>query len=214
MQSAAFIQWCLTHLNYWTVMLLMTIESSFIPFPSEIVVPPAAYHGAATGEMTLPLIILFATIGSLLGAFINYGLAVWLGRPIIYRFADSRVGRMLLLSPEQIQKAETYFNKHGAVSTFIGRLIPAVRQLISIPAGLARMHIGKFILYTSLGAGIWNVFLAVLGWYLQRIIPEDQLLDTVNRYSHEVGYTLLGIVVVVIVILILRSNRKKKAKKD
>lgn len=210
MQSAAFIQWCLTHLNYWTVMLLMTIESSFIPFPSEIVVPPAAYHGAATGEMTLPLIILFATAGSLLGALINYGLSVWLGRPIIYRFADSRVGHMLLLSREKIQKAETYFNEHGAVSTFVGRLITVIRQLISIPAGLARMNLGKFVLYTSLGAGIWNVFLAFLGWYLQRIIPEDQLLDTVTRYSHEVGYTLLGIVVAVITILVIRSLRKKK----
>ena len=210
MQSVAFIQWCLAHLNYWTVMLLMTIESSFIPFPSEIVVPPAAYHGAATGEMTLPLIVLFATIGSLLGALINYGLAVWLGRPIIYRFADSRVGHMLLLSKENVQKAERYFNDHGAVSTFVGRLITVIRQLISIPAGLARMHLGKFILYTSLGAGIWNIFLAVLGWYLQRIIPEDQLLSTVTRYSHEVGYTLLAIVVAVVAFLVFKAVRRKK----
>ena len=211
MQSAAFIQWCLTHLNYWTVMLLMTIESSFIPFPSEIVVPPAAYHGAATGEMGLLLIILFATFGSLLGALINYSLAIWLGRPIIYRFADSRVGHLLLLSREKIQKAETYFNEHGNVSTFVGRLITVIRQLISIPAGLARMNLGKFVLYTSLGAGIWNTFLAILGWYLQRIIPEDQLIGTVTRYSHEVGYTMLGIVSAVIIYFIVRSVCKKKS---
>ena len=139
MESVAFIQWCLDHLNYWTITLLMAIESSFIPFPSEVVVPPAAYKAAVNDEMNVYLVVLFATIGANIGAIINYYLAYWLGRPIIYKFANSRFGHMCLIDEAKVQHAEEYFDKHGALSTFIGRLIPAVRQLISIPAGLARM---------------------------------------------------------------------------
>ena len=140
-------------------MVLMAIESSFIPFPSEIVVPPAAYHAAKTGDMNIVLLIIMATIGALIGSLVNYALAYWVGRPIVYRFANSRFGHMCLLDEQKVRTAEDFFDKHGAISTFIGRLIPAVRQLISIPAGLARMHIGKFILFTSLGAGLWNTVL-------------------------------------------------------
>ena len=136
MESIAFIQWCIDHLNYWTITLLMAIESSFIPFPSEVVVPPAAYDAAATGRMNIILIIVFATIGANIGALINYYLAKWVGRPIVYKFANSRFGHMCLIDAEKVEKAEKYFDEHGAVSTFVGRLIPAVRQLISIPAGL------------------------------------------------------------------------------
>ena len=136
------IQFCLDHLNYWTVMLFMTIESSFIPFPSEAVVPPAAWKAAVTGEMNVVLVVLFATLGALIGAFINYYLAVWLGRPIVYKFANSRIGHMCLIDEAKVQNAERYFDEHGAISTFVGRLVPAVRQLISIPAGLARMGLG------------------------------------------------------------------------
>ena len=143
MESVAFIQWCLDHLNYWTITLLMTIESSFIPFPSEVVVPPAAYKAAVNEE----LIVLFATLGANLGAIINYYLARWLGRPIVYKFANSRFGHMCLIDEAKVQHAEEYFDKHGALSTFIGRLIPAVRQLISIPAGLARMKLHTFLLH-------------------------------------------------------------------
>ena len=211
METIGILQWCLDHLNYWTITLLMTIESSAIPFPSEIVVPPAAYHAAATGEMSLALIIVFATIGALLGATINYFLSLWVGRPIIYKLADSRLGHLLMLDGSNVQRAEDYFNAHGAVSTLVGRLIPVIRQLISIPAGLARMNFARFAMFTALGAGVWNIVLAVLGYYLERIVPEEQLVDTVTRYSHEIGYGILAIVVIVIAYMILK-NKSKKAK--
>lgn len=210
MESISVLQWCLEHLNYWTITLLMTIESSFIPFPSEIVVPPAAYHAASTGELNLTLIILFATIGACIGAIINYFLALWIGKPLVYKFADSKLGHLCLLDIPSIQKAESFFNKHGVISTFIGRLIPAIRQLISIPAGLARMHFGKFIIFTALGAAIWNSVLAGLGYYLETIIPEEQLNETVTKYSHEIGYTIFAIVAVILAYIIIKSFRKKK----
>ena len=169
MESVAFIQWCLDHLNYWTITLLMAIESSFIPFPSEVVVPPAAWKAANNDNMNIYLVVLFATIGANIGALINYYLAKWLGRPIIYKFANSRFGHMCLIDEAKVQHAEEYFDKHGAVSTFVGRLIPAVRQLISIPAGLARMKLGTFLLYTTLGAGLWNSILAFIGYYLSTV---------------------------------------------
>lgn len=206
----SFLQWCLEHLNYWTITLLMTIESSFIPFPSEIVVPPAAYHAAANGELNIALIIFFATLGACFGALINYYLALWIGKPIVYKFADSRIGHILLLDVKKIQQAEDYFNKHGAVSTFVGRLIPAIRQLISIPAGLAKMKIHTFIAFTALGAGIWNSVLAALGYYLERIVPEEELISTVTEYSHEIGYTIVAIVAVVLTVIIVRNKIKKK----
>lgn len=208
MESIGILQWCLEHLNYWTITLLMTVESSAIPFPSEIIVPPAAYHAAATGEMNIFLIVLFATIGAFLGASINYVLALWLGRPIIYRFADSRLGHLLMLDGSKVRKAEDYFNCHGAVSTLVGRLIPVIRQLISIPAGLAKMNFAKFALYTSLGAGLWNIVLTLLGYYLERAIPEDQLIGTVTKYSHEIGYGILAVVVIALTIVILKHKRK------
>lgn len=208
--EVSFLQWCLEHLNYWTITLLMTIESSFIPFPSEIVVPPAAYHAAANGELNVALIIFFATLGACFGALINYYLALWIGKPIVYKFADSRIGHILLLDVKKIQQAEDYFNKHGAVSTFVGRLIPAIRQLISIPAGLAKMKIHTFLAFTALGAGIWNTVLAALGYYLERIVPEEELISTVTEYSHEIGYTIVAIVAVVLTVIIVRNKIKKK----
>ena len=206
----SFLQWCLEHLNYWTITLLMTIESSFIPFPSEIIVPPAAYHAAANGELNVALIIFFATLGACFGALINYYLALWIGKTIVYKFADSRIGHILLLDVKKIQQAEDYFNKHGAVSTFVGRLIPAIRQLISIPAGLAKMKIHTFLAFTALGAGIWNTVLAALGYYLERIVPEEELISTVTEYSHEIGYTIVAIVAVVLTVIIVRNKIKKK----
>lgn len=207
----ALLQWCLDHLNYWTITLLMTIESSFIPFPSEVVVPPAAYHAASNGEMNVVLIILFATLGAITGALINYFLSLWIGKPLVYRFANSKLGHMLLLSGEKVNKAEDYFNEHGAVSTFVGRLIPAIRQLISIPAGLSKMNLGRFIAFTALGAGIWNTVLAMLGFVLEKSVPEDKLIETVTHYSHEIGYSIAAIVVVVLAVVIISNRRKKKA---
>jgi membrane protein DedA with SNARE-associated domain len=213
MESFAFIQWCLDNLNYWTVTLLMTIESSFIPFPSEVVVPPAAWL-AATGssDLNIYLVVLFATLGACIGALVNYYLALWLGRPIIYKFVNSRVGHMCLLDEDKLKHAEAYFEKHGSVSTLVGRLIPAVRQLISIPAGLARMRIGKFILFTSLGAGVWKAVLTIIGWSLAKvpgIQTKEQLLERVSEYSHVIGYSILAVVVVVLAVLIYKGYRKR-----
>lgn len=194
--------WYAAHMNYASITALMTIESSFIPFPSEVVIPPAVYVASeptsalcATGNypVDVALIVFFGTVGAMLGAVINYLLSMWLGRPIIYKFADSRVGHLLLLSSEKVQKAENYFNDHGKVSTFIGRLIPGIRQLISIPAGLAKMHFGQFMLYTFLGAFIWNTVLALLGY-----IAHGQA-DLINQYSHELSIIILALVGVVII---------------
>ena len=210
MESVQFIQWCLDNLNYWTITLLMTIESSFIPFPSEVVVPPAAYKAAATGELNVWLVVFFATMGAIIGALINYYLALWLGKPIVYKFANSRFGHMCLLDQEKVETAEKFFNKHGAVATFIGRLVPAVRQLISIPAGLAKMNIFKFAAFTALGAGIWNGVLAALGWYLEAIVPEDQLISTVTKYSHEIGYIIIALVTLALTYIIYKGVKKDK----
>ena len=192
MESLSFIQWALEHLNYWTVALLMTIESSFIPFPSEIVVPPAAYLAAA-GDMNVVLVVLSATAGALAGALINYGLSIWIGRAIIYKFVNSRLGHAFLLNEEKMIKAESYFVRYGNLSTLIGRLVPGIRQLISIPAGLSRMPLGRFVLYTSLGAGAWNTILAVIGYSLHSVVGKEQLMEKVHEYTTQISWVLLGI---------------------
>lgn len=211
MESVAFIQWCLEHLNYWTITLLMTIESSFIPFPSEVVIPPAAYKAAVSDELNIYLVVLFATIGADLGALINYGLAKWLGRPIIYKFANSRIGHICLIDEAKVQHAEHYFDQRGALSTFIGRLIPAVRQLISIPAGLARMKLSTFLLYTTLGAGLWNIILAAIGYSLSTVVKsEEELLTRVTEYSHELGYVFIAVGVFIVGFLVYKGMKKSK----
>ena len=207
MESIPFIAWCLEHLNYWVVMLLMTIESSFIPFPSEVVVPPAAYMCATTGEQNVLLVVLAATVGACLGALINYVLARWLGRPLVYRFANSRLGHMCLIDEEKVVQAERYFDKHGALGTFVGRLVPAVRQLISIPAGLARMELGRFMLYTALGAGIWNTILAAMGWYIGRHYS-GQLEEKVAEYSGELKIVMLAVGALAVAYLIYKGCKK------
>jgi membrane protein DedA with SNARE-associated domain len=212
MESVAFIQWCLDHLNYWTITILMAIESSFIPFPSEVVVPPAAYKSAISNELNVYLVVLFATIGANIGALINYYLSRWLGRPLIYKFANSRLGHICLIDEAKVKHAEEYFDKNGAISTFVGRLVPAVRQLISIPAGLARMKLSTFLLYTTLGAGVWNSVLAAIGYYLSTvpgIETEEQLLEQVNKYSHELGLIIAAVVVIVIAFVVYKGLKKK-----
>lgn len=188
---------------------MMTIESSFIPFPSEIVVPPAAYK-AYHGELNIYLVVLFATLGAELGALVNYFLAKYLGRPIVYKFAESRVGRMCLLNAKKIEQAEYYFKKHGALSTFIGRLVPAVRQLISIPAGLANMNLGKFMLYTALGAGAWNIILALLGYFIGSALPREEFDAVVNEWSHTIGIVFVVIFVLVIAYWVYQGFKKEK----
>ena len=203
MESLSFIQWALEHLNYWTVALLMTIESSFIPFPSEIVVPPAAYLAAA-GELNVFLVVLSATAGAICGALINYGLSVWIGRALVYKFVNSRLGHALLLSEEKIVRAEGYFVKYGALSTLIGRLVPAVRQLISIPAGLARMPLGSFVLFTAIGATAWNSILAALGYYLHSVVDKDHLMEQVSLYTTQISWICIAIGVLALLYIIYK----------
>lgn len=207
MESLEFVQWCLDNLNYWTITLLMTIESSFLPFPSEIVVPPAAYK-AANGELNIYLVVFFATLGADIGAIINYYLAYWIGRPLVYRFANSRIGHMCLIDEASVLKAENYFVKNGNVSTFVGRLVPAVRQLISIPAGLARMSLPKFLLYTTLGACLWNIILAVIGYYLHSVVPPEELMNKVGEYSKELSYIFITLGIIVVGFIIYKGMKK------
>lgn len=206
---SSFITWCIEHLNYWTITFLMTLESTVIPIPSELVVPPAAYRAAADGsDLNIILVVLCATIGANLGALINYTAARYLGRPIIYAFANSTFGHMCLLNEQKVQKTEKYFNDHGAAGTLIGRLVPGIRHLISIPAGLAKMRPSHFILYTTIGAGLWNIILAAIGYSLQSVVPEDQLMDEVNEYSHELGIAMILLFLGLIAFLVYKGMKK------
>jgi membrane protein DedA with SNARE-associated domain len=210
------IAWYSAHMSYASITALMAVESSFIPFPSEVVIPPAAFVAGqpesvlcATGNYPVDvlIIVLFGTLGAMIGAIINYGLSVWLGRIIIYKFADSKLGHMCLLSSEKLQRAEEYFREKGNVSTFIGRFIPGIRQLISIPAGLARMNFGAFLWWTFLGAFIWNCVLAALGY-----IAAGQM-DLIKQYSHELSVAILvlfGVVVLWFVAKKLIAVAKKQ----
>lgn len=206
---AELFQGALENLNYFWVTFFMMIESSFIPFPSEIVVIPAAFM-AAEGTMSLPLVILFATVGGLLGATINYVLSYTLGRKIIYAFADSKLGHLCLLDSDKVAYAEEYFRKRGVLATLIGRLIPAVRQLISIPAGLSKMNFGKFAFFTFLGAGVWNIILACIGYGFHGVMNKEELIEKVQHYSHE--FLLVIIVVFVGFVGYMIYKNKKKAK--
>lgn len=197
---------------YLWVMLLMTIESSFIPFPSEIVVPPAAYL-AANQRADIWLVLLFATLGAMLGAIFNYAIAWWLGRPIVYRFANSRLGHMCLIDQEKVERAEKYFDQHGALATLIGRLVPVIRQLISIPAGLAKMHFSKFLFYTCIGAGVWNSILAILGYVLGKTLKPDMFMDEIERYNTVISDAILIICAIGIGLLIWKAYRHKSQKR-
>lgn len=210
------ISWYSAHMNYASITALMAVESSFIPFPSEVVIPPAAFVAGqpdsvlcATGNYPVDvlIIVLFGTLGAMIGAIINYALSVWLGRLIIYKFADSKLGHMCLLSSEKIQRAEEYFREKGNVSTFIGRFIPGIRQLISIPAGLSRMNFGAFLWWTFLGAFLWNCILAALGY-----IAAGQM-SLIKEYSHELSVAILvlfGAVVLFYTAKYLISLAKRK----
>lgn len=198
----------LQNLNYPAIFILMMIESTVIPLPSEIVVCPAAYNAAA-GNLNIWLVILFATLGADLGAIINYMAGKYLGRPIMYSFANSKWGKMCLLNQEKLEKSEKYFDDHGAVATITGRLIPGIRQLISVPAGLARMNFWSFLLYTTLGAGAWNCVLAALGWYLHSVVPASELETQIEIYNDYIKYAILGISALVILYFIIRKKMKK-----
>ncbi len=207
MQNLPFIAWCLEHLNYWVITLLMAIESSFIPFPSEVVVPPAAYLAASGNGLNVFLVVVCATVGAIVGALVNYFLALYLGRPIVYRFANSRWGHLCLIDEAKVRVAEEYFDRHGAIGTFVGRLVPAVRQLISIPAGLSRMGLGRFVLYTSLGAGLWNSILAAIGYYLASVVPYEELDTKVAEYAVYLKVAMLALGAAVVIYLIYKGMR-------
>lgn len=215
MDTLAIYEWFMENMNYGWITLLMAIESSFIPFPSEIVVPPAAFKAMQPGSgLNIYLVVVFATLGAILGAIFNYYVAMWIGRPLVYKFADSRLGHICLLNGEKVQKAEEYFDRHGAISTFIGRLLPAIRQLISIPAGLARMHFGKFLLYTTLGAGAWNIVLAVLGYWLSTFVEEAQLRAQIEHYNQYLNYVGYAVIALIVVFILYHALKKKPVSKE
>jgi len=211
------ITWMLDNLNYGTIFLAMLLESTVVPVPSELVVAPAAFK-AASGDINIILVLIAATVGAMVGASINYVAALYLGRPVIYKFANSKLGKLCLLNQEKVEKSERYFDKHGVVATLTGRLIPGIRHLISLPAGLARMNYWKFLLYTGIGAGVWHCILAALGWYLYKIIPsdytEEQRREIITHYSHYIVLAIIGIVVLAIIYLIIKSKLKKKGEKN
>ncbi len=193
----------LSNLNYATVYFLMLLESTVVPVPSELVVAPAAYHSAA-GHINIWLVILFATLGAMTGASINYLAGYYLGRPIIYKFANSRLGHLCLLNQSKVEKSEKYFDDHGMVATITGRLIPGIRHLISIPAGLAKMNYWKFLIYTTIGAGAWHAILAFLGWYLHDVVPEEQLNDKILEYGEYIKVAICLVAAVALVYFIIR----------
>ena len=199
----------LGNLNYGTVFFLMMLESTVIPVPSELVVSPAAYH-AAGGNLNIWLVILFSTLGADLGATINYVVAYFVGRPVVYKFANSKLGHLCLLNQQKVEKSEKYFYDHGMVATITGRLIPGIRHLISIPAGLAKMPYLWFLLYTTLGAGVWNCILAALGWYLHAIVPESQLNDKITEYGDYIKWTIIALVLVAVAYFAIKHYIKKK----
>ncbi|NPD92779.1 DedA family protein [Xylanibacter muris] len=204
-----FITQLLEHLNYGTILFLMLLESTVIPVPSEFVVTPAAYHAAA-GHLNIWLVILFATIGADIGATINYVVAYFFGRPLIYKFANSRWGKMCLLNQKKVEKSEVFFNKHGVTATLTGRLVPVIRHLISIPAGLAKMNYWKFLIYTTIGAGCWHSVLAGLGWYLHTIVPQEQLNEKITEYADYLKIFILGILLIGVGCFIVKSLMKRK----
>jgi len=201
----------LNNLNYYTIFILMLLESTVIPVPSELVVAPAAYHAAA-GNLHVVLVILAATLGADIGASINYLAGYYLGRPIIYRFANSRIGHLCLLSQKKVEKSETYFNDHGMVATITGRLIPGIRHLISIPAGLAKMSYWRFLLYTTIGAGCWHIILALLGWYLHSFVPEDQLDEAILQYGEYIKVVIMVLVAIALVYFLAKWLIKRRRK--
>ena len=199
----------LSNLNYYTVFLLMLMESTVLPVPSELVVAPAAFN-AAEGDYNLWLIIFVATLGADCGATINYLAGYYLGRPIIYAFANSKLGKMCLLNQKKVEQAEKYFDNHGAVATITGRLVPGIRHLISIPAGLARMNYLRFLLFTTIGAGMWNIILAGMGWYMHSFVSRSELNEKIEEYAEYIKFIIVGLVVLAVFYGLIKYVHNKK----
>ena len=205
-----FYQTLLDELNYGSLTLLMAMESSVLPVPSELVVPPAAYM-AAEGRMDVWLVLLFSTIGCVIGASVNYGVSMLVGRPVVYGFARTTLGRILLHGPDKLEQAEQYFRRHGDMATFMGRLVPVVRHLISIPAGLSRMHYLKFCIFTAVGPAVWNGILVALGWYLHSLVPLAELNDKVSEYERPILVVICVLALAFVAYLVYKGIRKKQA---
>lgn len=205
------LNFALDHLNYGWICLLMLLESTVIPVPSELVVAPAAFN-AAEGTLNIWLVILFATIGADCGASINYAAGYYLGRPLIYKFANSKWGKLCLLNQKKVEQAEKYFDDNGAVATITGRLVVGVRHLISIPAGLARMNFWRFLLFTTIGAGIWNCILAALGWWMHSFVTREELNGKIEEYSDYIKITLIVLVIGVIIFFLIKHFLREKNK--
>ena len=197
------IEWYMAHITYWTIFLLMTIESTIIPFPSELVIPPAAYK-AANGDMNIFFVIFAGSMGAIVGSLFNYYMAKWLGNKLLLKFANTRLAHLMMIDESAIVKTENYFLKHGKTSTLIGRLVPGIRHLISIPAGMANMKIRDFILYTAIGATAWNIILALLGYFFY---SQKEMLD---KYYKELIFIILAIGGLYVLYLVYNSFKKNK----
>ena len=195
------VQWLVSvigHMGYAGIVGLMFLESSFFPFPSEVVVPPAGYL-AWKGEMNLFLVIASGIAGSILGGLFNYWLAVRWGRPLLEKY-----GKYIFISKESLDKAETFFARHGHISTFTGRLLPVIRQYISLPAGLARMPLPQFVFYTALGSGIWVVILALVGYFL------GSSRELIHAQMRKISFLLIAACAVLIAVYIWHYRKGKK----
>lgn len=199
-----FIVSTVGYFGYWGIFVLMTIESSFVPFPSEIILPPAGVL-IAQGKLNWFLVFVFGVLGSLVGALFNYYIALLLGRRVIEKLVK-RYGSFFLITEEHFFKVERYFREHGSITTFVGRLLPGIRQLISLPAGFARMNLLKFLLYTFLGAGIWAGILIYVGY----LYGSNTAL--VNTMLDKIGWSLVGFVAVIVLVYVLIKKYKKKQK--
>jgi membrane protein DedA with SNARE-associated domain len=194
-------------LGYPGIVVLMAIESSVLPLPSELVMPPAGYL-AAKGHMNAVLAVAAGTVGSVLGALVNYALALYVGEPLLRKY-----GKYVLVSERSLDKTEIFFRRHGEISTLIGRLLPVVRHLISIPAGVSRMHLGKFIGFTALGAGIWCAVLTYLGWLIGK--HGQRVESVIGSYVHHtlLAYILPAVVVLVAVYVVWQRRRTPTVRK-
>jgi len=195
-------------LGYPGITVLMAIESSFFPFPSEVVLPPAGFL-AAQGRMNAVLALGAGLLGSLIGALFNYYLALILGRPFLHRYH-----RFFLVSEAKLDRAEEFFRRHGEISTFVGRLVPVIRQLISLPAGIARMRLDRFLLYTALGAGIWCVVLTAIGYVIglhaDLVTGIDALIESpeIRRYTGRAFLAIAPLLAIVVAIYVARQRRR------